>query len=343
MKCGILYGMRVSKKRQPSRQGRRIVRSYFFPGLHNAHRPAFLEFQAIVINVAIAALLFLIAHGVQRLVFTTPSEQVGSVIAAVLVDLTNEDRSTEGLSALSTSETLQKAAQMKADDMASKEYFAHRSPEGVDPWHWFKEAEYDFRFAGENLAVYFSDSEEVEKAWMNSPTHRANIMSSNFSEIGIALAHGRYQGHDTAFVVQMFGSPLGKTASAVISSEPAPIGGVAGASAEKLETILEDDTFIAVKREGETLAAVTNTPRPVGAIKASAPNPFLRVLASPKTTLEFIYMVLAGIVLLLLIFMLLRGSRTMHLPSVARGVGLLVVIGALFWTSTYISGTLLIL
>src|SRR3989338_10289262 len=102
---------------------------------------------------------------------------------------------------------LQKAAQLKAEDMAAKEYFAHDSPEGLKPWHWFEEAGYDFRSAGENLAVYFSDSAEVERAWMNSPSHRANLLSEHFTEIGIALSQGQYQGHDTVYVVQMFASP----------------------------------------------------------------------------------------------------------------------------------------
>src|SRR3989338_4718105 len=147
--------MKSPRRRSTSRKRRETLHHYFVPGAHNNHRPEFLQFQAIAINIAIVVLLFLIAHGVQRLIFTTPSEQVGAVIAAVLVDLANEDRSADGLPALSMSPVLQQAAQMKANDMARKEYFAHESPEGFDPWHWFKQAGYDFRFAGENLAAYF--------------------------------------------------------------------------------------------------------------------------------------------------------------------------------------------
>lgn len=327
----------------PSRRKRRLAHHYFVPGSHNAHRPLFLEFQAIAINVAIVVLLFLIAHGVQRLVFTTPSDQVGAVIAAVLVDLANEDRGGEGLPTLSQSETLQKAAQMKANDMATKGYFAHRSPEGVDPWHWFSQAGYDFRFAGENLAVYFSDSEEVEKAWMNSPLHRANIMSSNFSEIGIALAHGTYQGYETTFVVQMFGAPATASTGVVAASSPSSASRVAGASAKALDVLVEDDTFIAVKRAGETLAAVSDR-EAVGALRTrSSPNPFWRIVTSPMSTLQYIYMALAALVLLVLSLMLVRGLRFLHVPSFMRGVSLLVIIGVLAWGSAYLSGGLLVL
>lgn len=339
--------MKLPKKRLPSRRKRRMIHHYFIPGAHNAHRPQFLEFQAIAINVAIVVLLFLIAHGVLRLVFTAPSEQVGAVIAAVLVDLANEDRSVDGLPALVMSPTLQEAAQMKADDMAGKEYFAHESPEGFDPWHWFEQAGYDFRFAGENLAVYFSDSAEVESAWMNSPKHRANILSSHFSEIGIALAHGRYQGYDTTFVVQMFGAPAQAGAVAIAGSSPSSDGSsrVAGATASALETIVEDEMFIAVKWEGEALAAVSDGSQPVGALKdgADSTNPFWRIATAPKTTLQYIYMALAALVLLVMSLMFLSGLRRMHVPSLIRGIGLLALIGFLLWSGTLLSGELLIL
>lgn len=91
--------------------------------------------------------------------------------------------------------------------MASKEYFSHNSPEGVTPWHWFKEAGYNFLYAGENLAINFTDSTDVEKAWLESPTHRANIMNVEFREIGMATVKGVYKNYPTIYIVQMFGTP----------------------------------------------------------------------------------------------------------------------------------------
>lgn len=116
---------------------------------------------------------------------------------------------------LKTNPVLVAAAQAKANDMAAKGYFAHVSPEGLDPWHWFKEAGYSFDYAGENLAIDFSDSADVERAWMNSMAHRENILNSRFSEIGIATAEGLYQGHATIFVVQEFGAPSSRTQAAL--------------------------------------------------------------------------------------------------------------------------------
>src|SRR5258708_6476088 len=72
------------------------------------------------------------------------SQQYASVVAAVLVDLANTDRSQNRLDGLTIDPVLSKAAQLKADDMAAKSYFAHTSPEGIDPWHWFNEAGHKF-------------------------------------------------------------------------------------------------------------------------------------------------------------------------------------------------------
>ncbi len=150
--------------------------------------------------------------------------EVAAVISAVLVELTNNDRTTSGLGTLAQSPTLTAVAQAKADDMAVKGYFAHTSPEGVTPWHWFSEAGYKFSYAGENLAVDFSESDDVERAWMNSPTHRANIVGTQFTEIGIATANGTYQGRPTTFVVQEFGTtaPGEQGLRTEPSSAPAP-------------------------------------------------------------------------------------------------------------------------
>jgi hypothetical protein len=323
------------------RRKRRTLHHYFIPSHHNNFRPHYLQVQSILINIAVVVLLFLIALGVQSLVIKSPSSQVGAVIAGVLVDLANQDRVAEGLATLAVSKTLQEAAQKKADDMAAREYFAHESPDGKSPWYWFGQAGYDFRFAGENLAVYFSDSEEVEKAWMNSPLHRANILSSHFTEVGIALAHGTYQGHETTFVVQMFGQPA-SAQSATVASAPAASAPVAGASAEALDVIIEDETFIAVRREGP-LAALSEDAKPVGALKAPSSNSFWRALTSPKTMLQYIYTLIASLIIIALSFLALTEYRRMHLPSFARGLSVLALIVVLLLSSaTLFGGALLI-
>jgi len=102
---------------------------------------------------------------------------LAAVISNVLVNLANDDRSTLGLDSLFVNPLLVSAAQAKANDMALKGYFSHNSPDGTEPWYWIREAGYQYRLAGENLAIDFSDSAEVERAWLSSPTHRANILN----------------------------------------------------------------------------------------------------------------------------------------------------------------------
>jgi uncharacterized protein YkwD len=149
------------------------------------------------------------------LVFSVfPSLRVGvfdslsSIYVGVLVTLTNQNRAAANVSELTVNPILEKAAQMKADDMAAKSYFSHNTPDGKTPWYWFKEAGYSYVYAGENLAVNFENSEDVETAWMNSRGHFLNIVNPKFTEIGIATSTGIYKGRTAVFVVQMFGKPI---------------------------------------------------------------------------------------------------------------------------------------
>jgi len=342
--------MRAGKaplKRPRSRRGHGRLKHYFVPGAHNAFRPHFLRAKTVLALGAIIILLFLIAIAAERLVVRSPSPQAAAVVAAVLVDLANTDRFANDLGSLATSSVLERAAQMKADDMAARGYFSHNTPEGLLPWHWFEEAGYRFRFAGENLAVYFSDSAEVERAWMNSPSHRANLLSEHFTEIGIALSQGQYQGHDTVYVVQMFAAPSESASRGTASTQGEGGARVAGAAAEaRFETIVEDDTFIAVKRIGEAkvAASVQNTERPVGAI-TNTPNSsaFWKVVTSPKTLLQYVYIVIGSIIALALILVVVVEFRRQSPLQILYGFGLLALIVLLFRGTAYFSGQLLIL
>lgn len=138
-------------------------------------------------------------------------DSISAIYASVLVNLTNRDRVLNNLSELKINPLLEKAAQMKADDMAARSYFAHNTPEGKTPWYWLELAGYEYLYAGENLAVNFQNSEEVQTAWMNSRGHFLNIVNPKFKEIGIATSTGVYKGREAIFVVQMFGTPRNNT------------------------------------------------------------------------------------------------------------------------------------
>lgn len=128
------------------------------------------------------------------------------VSASALISLANSSRTQAGLGSLSENSKLSSAAFAKANDMFQNQYFAHTSPEGKTPWTFISSSGYDYVYAGENLAIGYTDASELHAAWMNSPSHRDNIMNPNFREIGIASVDGVFEGAETTIVVQMFGS-----------------------------------------------------------------------------------------------------------------------------------------
>ncbi|MFT5849795.1 MAG: hypothetical protein ACI9H6_000614 [Patiriisocius sp.] len=182
------------------------LKDYFIPHSGNEYKPHSLRKAAMVGMVGMVLLSFTLAN-VQALFWVTSDWMVSTVLPAVIVDLTNEEREDVTLSELTRNSTLDAAARMKAQHMADNEYFSHFSPSGVSPWHWFSQANYNFVHAGENLAIHFNDSDEVVEAWMDSPTHRANIVNGSYTEIGVGTAEGRFDGYKTVYVVQLFGTP----------------------------------------------------------------------------------------------------------------------------------------
>ena len=128
-----------------------------------------------------------------------------NIDADELVSLTNSERDREGLPILTVDSRLVEAARKKGEHMLENDYWSHFAPDGKSPWDFISGEGYDYLFAGENLAKDFSSTAPIHNAWMNSPTHRENIVNSNFRNIGIAVVTGEFQGKETTLVVQMFG------------------------------------------------------------------------------------------------------------------------------------------
>lgn len=137
---------------------------------------------------------------------TAPS---GTLTQAGVLKWTNiQRRDNGGLPPLSLNDKLNAAAKLKMDDMFAKQYFEHVSPTGVGPADLAKEVGYVYVVIGENLALgNFKDDQALVQAWMDSPGHRANILSTSYTEIGIAVGQGTYEGHRTWIAVQEFGKP----------------------------------------------------------------------------------------------------------------------------------------
>lgn len=122
-----------------------------------------------------------------------------------VIERTNQERQKKGLAILKENPALNVAATAKAQNMFDENYWAHFSPSGKDPWGFIKGAGYKFTYAGENLARNFYTSQDVVAAWMNSPTHKENLLNSKYEDIGIAVVEGTLQGQKTTLIVQMFG------------------------------------------------------------------------------------------------------------------------------------------
>jgi hypothetical protein len=175
-----------------------------------------------------------------------------SITAEELVNLTNNQRTAAGLAPLNLNQTLVQAAALKGGDMLAKNYWAHNSPTGATPWSFIKQAGYSYIYAGENLARDFMDTGSVVSAWMNSATHRENILSSRYQEIGIAVVHGNFQGQDTTLVVQMFGTSLSPTPAVAQAQTPKnPL--IAEA---KEEVVMEGDE--AINESSESAVVITD-------------------------------------------------------------------------------------
>lgn len=139
-----------------------------------------------------------------------------------VVAQTNLFRKTLGLNELKESSVLDIAAAQKLDDMKQGQYFAHTSPSGFSPWHWIEVNQYQYSYAGENLAIGFFGAKDTVDAWINSPTHRANLANSNYKEIGVAVAPAKIQNSEGFLVVQLFGTPKPTITAARATKTPAP-------------------------------------------------------------------------------------------------------------------------
>lgn len=199
------------------------------------------NFRARVLHTSvlsvIAILFFALAVSVQFVKTNSPSV-LGisySIATQDLLSETNRMRSENGLPALILNEQLSQAAQGKAAHMMQNNYWAHFAPDGTTPWQFIKNSGYEYTYAGENLAKGFTHSNDVVAAWMNSTSHRENLLSQKYDEIGFAVIGGNLEGEETVLVVQMFGSRVDAVKAQPIAQIPEKVEPVQ--QAEKVQEI----------------------------------------------------------------------------------------------------------
>jgi uncharacterized protein YkwD len=184
-----------------------FIRHLFTPHESNRFKSKLIHHDMLTVYLAFAlALTFSItqiqAKGGSILGYAT------DISADKLFNLTNNEREKGGLNKLTYNVKLQEAAQKKAENMFTNSYWSHYGPNGETPWQFILSSGYQYEYAGENLAKNFLFSEGVVQAWMNSPTHRDNIMREEYNEVGFAVVNGVLNGEETTLVVQMFAKPL---------------------------------------------------------------------------------------------------------------------------------------
>ncbi|MCM3790547.1 CAP domain-containing protein [Domibacillus indicus] len=124
----------------------------------------------------------------------TPAATTGSVneFEKKVFELVNQERAKAGLKALQLDTKLSEVARAKSADMKNKGYFSHQSPTYGSPFDMMKQFGITYKTAGENIAKGQKTPEEVMKAWMNSDGHRKNILSANFTHIGVGYVDGHW-------------------------------------------------------------------------------------------------------------------------------------------------------
>jgi uncharacterized protein YkwD/uncharacterized membrane protein required for colicin V production len=128
-----------------------------------------------------------------KLNFTVPDAKVEPQTEEAMLELVNKERTSRGLVPLVMDEKLREVARAHADDMFKRGYFAHNTPEGVDPFARMQAAGIVFGTAGENLALA-PELNIAHEGLMNSPGHRANILNPSFRKVGIGVLDGGIYG-----------------------------------------------------------------------------------------------------------------------------------------------------
>lgn len=258
------------------------------PRESNNHKAKILHSSSLVI---IALFLVVFQEIISYLPKINPSilGYASNISIQDVVRLTNQKRSEAGLPTLSYNQTLSDAAYTKGRDMIDRDYWAHVAPDGTQPWKFFGQFGYKYRYAGENLARDFSNASSAIDAWMNSPTHRENILNPKYKEIGIGVVEGNLAGSDTTIVVQFFGATY---ADKVVL----PI-----AEAAKTETTPQ------VEVKPTAVPVTVNLPEVKSEI--STPKPDQQILVSPFTTTRSVSSIVVAILLLIFIVDAILVSR----------------------------------
>ncbi|MFH0951071.1 MAG: CAP domain-containing protein [bacterium] len=216
---GVDDRQEIEQGRNPLGSGK--LRDLFVPHAGNNYKPGALQSQRLVFY-SLSSLLIKVMVGIFVLTFPMVAWLSPDILygqSQKIIDLTNQLRVSVGVNQLSINSALTQSAYEKVQDMLMSQYFAHISPDGRSLSDWLKSVAYNYAVAGENLAMGFSQPEEVLAAWQKSPTHYANLIDPDFSEIGVGMVAGAYQKNETVFIAQHFADPSIVTAVQAVEED----------------------------------------------------------------------------------------------------------------------------
>lgn len=180
------------------------------------------NYRAYLLRTPFLVFFMVVIYIFNSLAGIIPISKVDAQISVdSLLQLHNTERAKFGLPALTLNTTLSNSAQQKAAAMLASDCWSHYCPPGVSPWDFFANSGYTYIYAGENLAEGFFDTQAAMNAWMNSPTHRENILRAEFQDIGFGVVQGTFQGVENNIVIAVhFGTPQPRVTTTPV---PAPI------------------------------------------------------------------------------------------------------------------------
>ncbi|PIZ93577.1 MAG: hypothetical protein CO029_03800 [Candidatus Magasanikbacteria bacterium CG_4_9_14_0_2_um_filter_41_10] len=274
------------------------LKHFFIPHRDNNYHPHILHTKRAVLY---SGLFLTMKAIVVVFVLLVPVEVY--VIPDVLADqqarlftLTNEVRLTNGIVPLTLEQRLYASSQHKATDMASASYFAHTGPDGRSLASWLNEAGYSYSVAGENLAIGFSDPRALVNAWVNSPTHLANLIDPEYAETGIGLAGGMYDGVPVVYVAQHFGTEKSGSEIDVVAEKPilsqVETAEVTPVVSEETIIVVSSTTFgdvLGTKEDTEVLeeAIVSEDPEESILVTAEQTSPLVEQTSQELSSIDF--------------------------------------------------------
>ncbi len=184
------------------------LRDFLIPHEGNNFYPLSFAPRRVIFHIsgalAVKLIVFLFIMFLPAQAWLTPDVLLEQ--EAEIIRLTNELREGKGVGILSENVKLRSAAFDRAQDMLIKQYFAHISPDGTRFSKWIDDSGYDYKVAGENLAMGFADASGAMEGWKASPTHYDNLVDPDYENIGVSAVDGVMNGYGTTLVVQLFGA-----------------------------------------------------------------------------------------------------------------------------------------